>query len=200
MNSVFGDAIPDPLEVVEHSILQPPWEEDMCLDPFARMLGEFETSVEQPIPPEQEIFADPICDALSCVEASTESQQFTAKFFLPDVMLDRLEASIEQQRPKPTLIDEDPPPMEGGGIVPQDEACGPPVGGAWGEGFSMPRGQPTYRMHRGTTGLRDGGGLSWYCYLRERPVSAEECDICPDFENSDSVEDDGEERCRHSVS
>jgi hypothetical protein len=53
-----------------------------------------------------------------------------------------------------------------------------------------------------STGIRNSGnGFDWYCNNRQEWVSKDECDDCPDFEETDyEPEDKEDKRCRHSFS
>jgi hypothetical protein len=198
-DSPFDLPIPDPWELFEQAIFLPPPEAELPPDPQAILLGDAERSIEGINLPELDVHADAISNLMDLAEASIESQQPTGKFFLPDEMLDKLEASIEQQEPKPTVIDEDPPTAEDGGVVPQGEMCRPPFLDGGVMSFGREYLARTPRMHGSRTSVRnDGGGSECYCYLHEGWVRAEDCRSCADFEQAETQKDEEEDCCRHS--
>jgi hypothetical protein len=60
--------------------------------------------------------------------------------------------------------------------------------------------EPIHRMTGHSTGIRNSGnGFDWYCNIRQEWVSEDECDDCPDFEETDyETKDKEDKRCRHS--
>jgi len=199
MDSPFDLPVPDPLEIFEQAAFLPPPETELPPDPQAILLGDVERSIERVNLPELDVHADAISHVLDLAEASIESQQSDGKFFLPDGMLDKLEASIEQQEPKPPVVDEDPPPVEDGGVVSQDKMCRPPFLDGRAMSFIRDYRARTHGTHGSRTGLHNDGSRSeCYCYLHEGWVRFEDCRSCADFEQAETQTDEGEEYCRHS--
>lgn len=199
MDSPFDLPVPDPLEIFEQAAFLPPPETELPPDPQAILFGDVERSIERVNLPELDVHADAISHVFDLAEASIESQQSNGKFFLPDGMLDKLEASIEEQEPKPTVIDEDPPPVEDGGVVSQGEICGPPFHDGRALSYIREYRARTHGMHGGQTGIRNSGSRSeCYCYLHEGWIRPEDCRSCADFEQAENQTDGEEDCCRHS--
>ena len=117
MDTLSGLPMPDRLELIEH--LPPlPCEAELPPDPTAAMLDLYERSVEQAYPAELEIHTDDVCRTLDLLEAVTERQGPSSTFFMPDLMLDRVEASIEQQSLEPAEPDEEPASQADGTVTP----------------------------------------------------------------------------------
>jgi len=195
----FNLPIPDKWELFEQAIFLPPLETGLPPDPQAILFGDAERVIEQVIPPGLNVHTDAMCNNLDMAEATIESQQCTGKFFLPDGMLDKIEASIEEQELKPTVIDEDQLPVEDGGVVSQGKMSGPPFLDGRAMSFIREYRARTHGMHGGRTGIRnDGGGSECYCYLHEGWIRPEDCRSCVDFEGAETQTDEGEECCRNS--
>ncbi len=195
----FDLPIPDQWELFEQAIFLPPSETELPPDPQAIRLGDVERSTEQFIPPELDVHTDAMSNNLDMAEATVESQQSTGTFFLPDGMLDNIEAGIEEQELKPTVIDEEPLPLEDGGVVPQGEMCRLPFLNGREMSFIREYRTRTHGMRGGGTGIRnDGGGSECYCYLHEGWVRAEDCRSCADFEQAENQTDGEEDCCHHS--
>lgn len=158
-------------------------------------LDVFENSMEQPIPPEMDVFADPFCRALDNLEHSIENQGLLG-LPLSDPLhqtLDGLENETNQQ-------DSQQPTWELAGEInrpeskpsTQDLEEAPAV-----RQYSMPVPRIKGRGGSGVRNTRDESGC--YCYLHEMWVLENECDDCPDFEQDEYTPENEEKRCKHSV-
>lgn len=203
MDSPFGPPLPgpDPLDPIENSIRQPAWWPYPIPDPLARALGSLEASVEPPIPPELDAYADNLGRTLDAVEASVESQRPLGSGFVHDPLhelLNRLESEIENTVIKPEPKPEDPPEP------PAEENYGsyerePPFQYMGQVPFMRQYRRPGYRLRGSSTGIRNAGGrYECYCYLHESWVWPDDCPSCSDFEQAETQAAEGEECCRHS--
>lgn len=201
MNSPFGLPVPDPLDAVERSILQPPLGTGLSPDPVAGMLDGLEASIERATPPKSDMYADPVVPMLDAVEASVENQRPPGSAFVHDPLHDilvRLEKEIEGTCIKPPPKPEDPPEP------PTEDKYGsydyrPPVQDMDQISFLRQYALPVHRMRGTRTGIRTvGGGPEYYCYLHENWVWPDDCSSCQDFEEAESSAGDEEQCCQHT--
>lgn len=217
MDSPFNLIGPDPVDVVENSIVKPISGREINPDPLGKMLDQLEASIEQPYEIFDNLYTDPVADALTLVEISTELKSpYVSRRLLNPFALARggPEREDEQKRPiepghKPVApIESSVTPKKDFLTLPQDNSIKPV------RDFSPPRPEParpldlgrssgqypepTYRMTGHSTGIRNTDNeLHLYCYLNDNWVTTEDCDSCPDFENVEYAAE-GSKRCRHS--
>ena len=188
---------------------------NLFADPqFPDPLDAFENSMEQPIPlpPEMDLYTDPLCRQLDAFEASIENQ---APLGLPlsdslHGVLDSLENSVEQQDPlEPSsgqvLPTEDLANSGAGRFGLQGQVRGPeakePIQDSEETSAGSQHSARIPKMRgRGGSGVRNSSDESGhYCYLHEAWVTEDECESCPDFEEDEyASEDEDEKRCKHS--
>lgn len=204
LSSFIGDSLCRQLDSIEESIEYqgPIWLKD-C-DPLCRELDRVEDSATQlfpstgPMPkgfllaldrpekePKSEVLPDPLHEILDRLEKETERQQSTAP-------------------PKDTIT----PSLD---VFPQlnnKQSRDVFISSRGPEAFhrepltSRQYSESVHKMTGHSTGIRNSGnGFDWYCNIREQWVSRDECDDCPDFEETDyEPEDKADKRCRHSFS
>lgn len=199
MDSPSDFPMPDPLDAIEKSIEQPLSWPDQPSYP-GELLGSLEASVEQPIAPPRDAYADPISRMLDALEASVEGQKLQGSGFVHDPLhdiLDRLEKEIEGACIKPPPEQEDPPEP------PTEESYGcyeskPPVQDTQ---MSLIRQYPpTFQRIQGSrTGIRGTSSRSeYYCCLHDSWVCQVDCVSCSDFEQAETQADEGVELCIRS--
>jgi len=145
---------------------------------------EYQTPVE-PVPVEMQ---DPMHDALDIVEHETEneleSQQRPAQIS---------GKTTPSEVPKPEPYDEPQAPVAGIQGPVSESPLPPP-------GMILPVREfpyPDHRMHGGSTGIRNTGGGTGYCYLRETHVQEEDCEQCRDYEAMEDPADESKQCCRY---
>jgi hypothetical protein len=183
-------------------------------DPLCQILGQLEASIEKTvlIP---DMYPDSLCRTLDKLEASIERQSPIIDRS-PDPLqeiLSRIENETEHQLPMAPKHSQDSPEeitlaMQDGFPQVNRQSRLPFAPSQKPEAFhreplslrQYP--EPMHRMTGHSTGIRNSGnGFDWYCNIRQEWVSKDECDDCPDFEETDYDPDDKEDkRCRHSFS
>jgi len=178
-------------------------------------LDSFENSMEQPIPlpPEIDLYADPLCRQLDAHESSIENQD-PLGLPLSDALhgvLDSLENSVEQQGPlepnsEQVLPTRDLANSGTGRFGLQGQVGGPEVRESNQDSKeTSAESQHSARIPkmrgRGGSGVRNSSDESGqYCYLHEKWVTEDECESCPDFEEDEfALENRDEKRCKHSI-
>jgi hypothetical protein len=210
MDSPFGLPVPDPFQVIEDSIQQPPLEPTLSPDPLDGILDKLEASIEQTTLPELDLCADPLGHMLHTIEAATESQSQASPFFTPEPLhgiLDKLEADIEQQLLKEELLPSSPHAQNNLHAEANTTASGI-KSGSLSEPPALDKEQicsaryyplPLHRMHGSRTGIRNNGdGPECYCYLHESWIQPEDCRSCADFEPAESDSSESEDCCHSS--
>jgi len=217
MDSPYDPRIPGPLEGEQSPVGPSDPVDGPASDHLAKVLQELEASIEQPYEALDHLYADPVADALTLVETSTELQcpVISRRILNPFALArGRPEREDEQKRPiepghKPVApMETSVTPQKGLLTLPQDNSIKP------GRDFSPPRPkparpwklggpsrqypEPTYRMMGHSTGIRNiDNEPHLYCYLNDDWVTTEDCDSCADFEDIEYAAE-GSKRCRHS--
>jgi len=181
-------------------------------DQLCRVLGQLETSIEKTTSVSN-AYPDPLCKILDNLETSVEQQRPIIDRS-PDLLQERfsrLENEIEHQLPMAPKHKEDSheeivPPTQDGLSQMNRQSRLPFTPSQKPEAFHREplllrqHPEPMHRMSGHSTGIRNSGnGFDWYCNIRQEWVSKDECDDCPDFEETDYDPVDKEDkRCRHS--
>jgi len=215
MDGTYDMPVPKPPDTLEVDPASPDPVAGISGDPLCRMLGRLEASIEQPAPIWTK-YADPLCSELDRVEASVE-QRFPFIDPMSDGLryaLDRPERELKKKLPvEPELrrdsIEGTPPSKQEGlpqvlskgqepRLIPMPSQRPEVVRRELASSRQYP--EPIRRMTGHSTGIRNSGnGFDWYCNIHRQWVAKDECDDCPDFEETDyEPEDKVDKRCRHS--
>lgn len=183
MNSPFDPHLPlvDPWEVCELSVHLPLWEAEFALD--QQILEDVELSVQQPILLEEAAYADKICRTMDFIEeASVENRQSVRRFFLPDGVLDKLEADTESQVIRLEASGFEPPPEP----VPEkfgSSESEPPLpddGERFIKEYPLPPELSKGSQGTGSKCLNSNGTSMGWCQLHSKLVSSVDCEECDD--------------------
>jgi hypothetical protein len=192
----------DRLEQAERVTEQVPLDCAIPADPLDAMLSRLESSIEQPLAPELDVFADPLAGTLDQIESSIEGDRHAESHLGLDPLLAQIEMETERQ-----VIQPEAEPLDAASGLPP-AASGRPqplVGGGRPPGLRKPevglahtgRGSRryAYRPSGSGSGFRRQTARV-HCALWGEWVYAEECRECTDFEPTNESAGDDEEHCR----
>lgn len=203
--------LPEPPVPPEAGSVQP---NPVSGDQLCRVLGQLEASIEKTTSVSN-AYPDPLCKILDNLEASVEQQRPIIDRS-PDPLqetLSRLENEIEHQSSVALKHKQDSPEevtshRQDGFPQINRQSHLPFAPSQKPEAFHKEPlslrqySEPMHRMTGHSTGIRNSGnGFDWYCNIRQEWVSKDECDDCPDFEETEyETENKEDKRCRHSFS